>query len=233
MNEIKGYYLEKAWKVAFENTVHRIVFDTSGNVFKNSISFENLVNTFDGKVGMAGRPTDGQITIWINPDDTVNGQTGSIQTIIEEKTDTHNLTGGVNPTTNEWLHFSIKIDSVNKTLTLKINDVLVQTITLSGELNLFNEAKSAVLFRYLNKNFNDEHKYDGMIDDFRIYAKALSDQEDTDIYKWGNQSLQFQKKVYIPKQAVSRGCTVGFKFQSDDYMQLRTFGIKYRNKQMR
>ena len=231
-NTVQGYYLKEAWEFAFSGNNSRIIFDVNGNVFKDYISFESLVNDSTGVIGIAGRPTDGQISIWVNPDDSVNGTTGSIQTIIEEQTATHNLTGGT-VGTGQWVHFSIKLDSNNRQLTLKINDVLAQTITLSADLNLFSQAKSAVMFRYLNTLGEDIHRYDGMVDDFRIYDKAITDQDETDIYLWGKQDLQFQKKVFIPKKAFSRGCTVGFKFESDDYMQIKTIGIKYRNKNMR
>jgi len=231
-NVIKGFYLEEAWKNAFTGNNSSIIFDVDGNVFKDSISFANLVNDKDGNFGLAGRPTDGQITIWINAPSSSATTGGLVHTVIEELNTTHQLQGGA-ITTGEWVHFNIKLDSVNKKLELKINDVVVETLTLSADLNLFSQLQGAVLFRYLDKTVENVDRYDGMVDDFRIYSKALTDQDDTDIFLWGNQSLQFQKKVFVPKQAFARGCTVGFKFESDDFMQIRTMGIKYNNKQIR
>lgn len=48
-----GYY-EDAWKIAFDGNNSDVVIATNGDVYKESIAPENLVNTYDGVIGPAG-----------------------------------------------------------------------------------------------------------------------------------------------------------------------------------
>ena len=52
--KISYYFLDRAWKHAFEGTSSTIVIAQNGSVYKDSISLENLVVNWNGEVGLAG-----------------------------------------------------------------------------------------------------------------------------------------------------------------------------------
>ena len=228
-NDIKYYYHKDAWTTAFSGNDSRIVFDTDGSVYKDVIDFGHLVVDYTGVIGPAGLPSDGQITIWANSH---NGTSlGLIHSVLEGDDNAYNVNGGAIDT-NDWHHIILKIDVANQLFTLKVDDTVVDTTPFAGDVRLFNKLQKAVLFRYLQESA-DYDRYDGAIDDFRIYQFVTTDQNDTDIYDWGNQRLQFEEKIYVPKQGFERGRSTGFKIETEDYMHIRNLAIEYHNINMR
>jgi len=227
-NDIRFFYHKAAWTFAFGSptgNTSRIVFDTQGSVYKDTISFDNLVVSFDGIVGPAGRSSDGQITIWNNSHD--GTFTGLVHAMIESPDEIYTVNGGTIET-DQYFHFIIKIDNINKLVTLKINNVVVDTAVLKDGVNLFNKVQKSVLFHYLDFDIED-HRYRGKVDDFRIYDFVTSDQQDKDVFDWGNQKLQFEKKIYVPSNGNERGCSAGLKIESKDFVQIRNLGIEFTN----
>lgn len=224
-NEIKFWYNKDWWESAFKGRDSRIVFDRQGSVYRDSISFSNLVCSWNGIRGPASFPNQGQITVFSNAH---NGTyTGLIHVILESGTDVYELSSGVDTIeTNQYHHVIIKIDNALQIARLKIDNVEVDTVSLTTGVALFNKLQQAVMYRYLNTTVND-HRYKGKVDDFRIYDFVTTNQNDEDMYRWGNQWLQHEEVPYVPPQGACRGVSGAIRVETDDYVQVRSMGIEY------
>lgn len=224
-NQIKFYYHKDWWESAFKGRDSRIVFDRQGSVYRDSISFGNLVVSWDGIRGPASFPGQGQITVFSNAN---NGTyLGLVHVVLEGASDVFELSSGVATIeTNQYHHVIIKIDNANSIARLKIDNVEVDTVPLTAGVALFNRLQQAVMYRYLNTTV-DNHMYKGRVDDFRIYESVTTDQDDEDIYRWGSQWLQHEEVPYVPPQGACRGVSGGFRIETDDFIQVRSMGIEY------
>lgn len=223
---IKYYYVHDAWITALVGTNSDIVIGTDGSVYKGSVAQENLINNGEGEAGELGFTTPGGIAIKVNTENAQGTYNGLANVFMEDSSNQYYLNGGTF-VLNEWHHVALSIDSTNLEAKLYIDGIEVDTVTLTAVFPLFSTKRNI----YLGKNpIIDGFEFLGKLDDFRIYNTVLTENNINDIYDWGNQEIEHEQKIYIPPKGYYTGRDASFKFESDDYMNIRSLVVEYKNK---
>jgi hypothetical protein len=84
-------------------------------------------------------------------------------------------------TAGQWMHFTVTYDIPSRQLALYINDTLIQQNTVSG----WTTWTPPSTWYIGNSSASDSYYANGAIDDFRVYNRALSPREVTQLYHYG------------------------------------------------
>jgi len=223
---IPYFYKEAPWKIAFNGNNSKIVIAKSGAVYKDFISPFQLVNDENGVDGFAGISGSDEITVFAN-----SGNGNAVLAQIKCAGGSVEVSGGTF-TIDEWIHAGIVYSAIDKTFKLYIDGKLVDTTTSSTAINPFQSIRDAFLGRNTNL-FITDFNLTGFLDDFRIYDKALTDENISDIHDFGRQFLQFEKLRFVTPKSVNVGRSAIFKFTSNDFMQIRNFGVEFKERRVR
>lgn len=228
-NPVSYFYHQVAFKNAFPiGSNLKMIITNDGSVFAGSVSSENLVVSGTSVVGDAGLARNGDISIIANRDGIL---TGALAVTFTGTNGTLFAKGGI-PTNKQWIHGALTIDNINKEIKLYVDTTLVDTVKFTGDVTPFASIRDVILGRNVDVT-KDEFAFTGRIDDFRIYKTVLNEQDIKDIVSFGNQKLNFDEKIYVPKRDTSRGRALSLKIESEDFMQVRSIAIEYFNKRLK
>ena len=180
-----------------DGTATSISFDSNGvtGIIGNALDFVNQNNDYILLPDLSS--SDYTLTAWVNPRSRATGSpdfydavlskgsepgtgyfalqmasvSGNIRAVSTTSAFKQFCTGASAPPLNEWSHIVSVQDSINSEINLYINGALVQSCSMSGTV-----LTNTQPWRIGSERYN-RYGVDGLIDDVRIYNRALSPSE--------------------------------------------------------
>ena len=121
----------------------------------------------------AGSPATFTVSLeWGN--DGINGRNNKFQTFTETTVDPQNTfaTSTTSAVANTWYHVLSRVDTANDTISIFVNGILEATTSFAGKLT-----KAGVGFNIGTYRLADGRFMEGVMDDVRLYSRALSEPE--------------------------------------------------------
>jgi surface protein/predicted outer membrane repeat protein len=188
----------------YDATVNGIEYNTTSGKFGTAISFKNegdvaTISNINGSTPIPSGDENRTITFWANPSNITDygymfgyGASADKQrfTVMHREANLHNSSLGfsgysaevvtsTSMVANTWQHVAVTYDGNN--ITLYLNGTAINTTSV-GVLNTNNTQPFNIGTSHTGGETTGSNIYEGLLDDFRIYNKALSPDDIATIY---------------------------------------------------